>query len=135
MQPCWNEAKVRAQGTKFKVKSTRWSCTQRGWRQAALLKYVLISFFFRPLLPWCEDKRRIRRDARQKCERRPIASTMAVKCHPSESQTNRPSTPSFFCGRGGKKRPPRGSTHRIPVSPLIFFFSEYMEGKEQSNKG
>ena len=29
MQPCWNEAKARAQGTKSKVKSTRWSSRQR----------------------------------------------------------------------------------------------------------
>ena len=125
MQPCWNEAKARAQGTKSKVKSTRWSSRQRwdakerskrqrrysgiasgsvpvrGWRQAAPLEYVL-------------DQRRMRRDARQKSERRPIASTMAVKCHPSESQTNRASTPPplFFFN---KPRCPSKCAVRHPV--------------------
>ena len=117
MQPCWNEAKVRAQGTKSKVKSTRWSSRQR-WdakeRSKRLLRdcerertcawlaassttriYSHLSFFFCPLLPWCEDKRRMRRDAKQKRERRPIArgtvpqsSAQIMMRMPGKGQTN-----------------------------------------------
>ena len=106
----------------------------RDWRQAAPLEDVLISlFFFLPLLPWCEDQRRMRRDARQEGERRSIATTMA-DTHGASSPPplsfflgsfffGGPFFLFFFGGGGGKGRDPRGGPSRITAPPpLLFFF-------------
>ena len=75
----------------------------------------------------------MRRDAIQKRERKQprASSTIAVECHPCESQTNGASNPPplFFFWGGGEGKDPRGgpSTESQPPPPSFFL---YLEGKD-----